>query len=153
MRDHDLGPSVQFERRLPLSPVAASEARTAVDDLRGVEAETLDCVRLLVSELVTNAIRHGKMREGDEIVLRVKADHDCLRVEVGQPTDGFGKKGPPRPARDGASGWGLFLVDALAQRWGVDHRDGTRVWFEIDRTDPTVSRLDQRSGSVQARKQ
>ena len=37
------------------------------------------------------------------------------------------------PNRDSASGWGLYLVDQLADRWGVTNTHGTSVWFELDR--------------------
>jgi len=37
----------------------------------------------------------------------------------------------PHPSRQ--SGWGLFLVDRMADRWGVDRSEGTRVWFELER--------------------
>ena len=79
-------------------------------------------VRLLVSELVTNAVRHANLATGDVIELVVElADHK-LRVEVHDPGGGFVPSAPsPDPARP--SGWGLYLVAELADRWGVDSDD------------------------------
>jgi hypothetical protein len=54
-----------------------------------------------------------------------------LRVEVHDPGHGFElRDAPSDPLR--ASGWGLVLVEELADRWGVDHAPRTRVWFEMD---------------------
>ena len=69
---------------------------------------------------------------GDVIELVVElADHK-LRVEVHDPGGGFVPSSPsPDPARP--SGWGLYLVAELADRWGVDSEEETLVWFELDR--------------------
>jgi hypothetical protein len=50
---------------------------------------------------------------------------------------------PPDPGPESLSGWGLYLVDQLTDRWGVTGTDGTRVWFEIDR-EPAAGRSSQR---------
>jgi serine/threonine-protein kinase RsbW len=88
-------------------------------------------VRLLVSELVTNAVRHANLDESDVIVLVIESEDEVLRVEVHDPGGGFVPTAPsPDPARP--SGWGLYLVAELADRWGVDSDDRTLVWFELD---------------------
>ena len=118
---------------LESSPEAAAAARTALDKLTGrVPAGRLRDLRLLVSELVTNAVRHAGLGRGDRIRLRVVVRERHVRVEVVDPGRGFTLRQPkPDPAR--ASGWGLYLVDELADRWGVDGAGaGTRVWFELD---------------------
>ena len=43
------------------------------------------------------------------------------------------KPGKPKP-RGADGGFGLFLVERMASRWGIDTRDGTRVWFELELT-------------------
>lgn len=91
---------------------------------------------LLVSELVTNAVRHAGLPEEASIEFCVRASPDALMVEVADGGRGFDHSSPPRPrAVPGsfeASGWGLFLVEEIANRWGAVQMDGeTRVWFEL----------------------
>lgn len=84
-----------------------------------------DNATLAVSELVTNAIRHG---QGNPVGLRVTHSARELRIEV---TDGT-----PTPARlrsaseSDETGRGLLLVAALAQNWGVS-LDGTATWCSL----------------------
>jgi anti-sigma regulatory factor (Ser/Thr protein kinase) len=80
-------------------------------------------VRLLVSELVANAWRHGDATTG--IVVHLAASRDCVRAEVCDRGAGFD---PPASA----GGWGLRLLDTVADRWGIAGDDGTCVWFELD---------------------
>ena len=124
---------MRVERQLAVTPEAAAEARHALGDL----ADTLPGgrardVRLLVSELVTNAVRHANLYDGDVILLVIDLADSMLRVEVHDPGGGFIPSTPsPDPARP--SGWGLYLVAELADRWGVDSDERTLVWFELDR--------------------
>jgi anti-sigma regulatory factor (Ser/Thr protein kinase) len=86
-----------------------------------------------VSEVVTNAVRHAGLRAGDRIRLVGRLGDRAMRVEVHDPGRGFEPR-PPRPDPARASGWGLFLVAELADRWGVERGNpGTSVWFEVDR--------------------
>jgi anti-sigma regulatory factor (Ser/Thr protein kinase) len=124
---------VRVERQLAATPEAAAEARHALGDmadmLPGGRARD---VRLLVSELVTNAVRHANLDDGDVILLVIDLADSMLRVEVHDPGGGFIPSAPsPDPARP--SGWGLYLVAELADRWGVDSDERTLVWFELDR--------------------
>jgi anti-sigma regulatory factor (Ser/Thr protein kinase) len=118
------------------TPDAAAAARRALDGLMGqVPERRLRDVRLLVSELVTNAVRHAGLGAEDRIRLLVQLREAVLRVEVHDPGSGFELRAPePDPAR--ASGWGLYLVSELSDRWGMDGADagtpGTRIWFEFD---------------------
>jgi anti-sigma regulatory factor (Ser/Thr protein kinase) len=86
-------------------------------------------LRLLVSELVTNSIRHVSGSDRP-IELAVQIGARAIRVEVRDGGSGF-EPGKPEP-RGADGGFGLFLVERMASRWGVDTRDGTRVWFELD---------------------
>lgn len=114
---------------LESTPSAPARARGALDGIDGrVSPERMRDVRLLVSELVTNAVRHAA---GEAVRLIVVLRGSTLRIEVHDPGNGFELKPPPDdPLR--ASGWGLVLVDELADRWGIDHHPQTRVWFEMD---------------------
>lgn len=86
-------------------------------------------LRLLVSELVTNSIRHVARSE-QPVVLAVRIAPRTIRVEVHDGGGGF-EPGKPEP-RGADGGFGLFLVERMASRWGVETRAGTRVWFELD---------------------
>jgi anti-sigma regulatory factor (Ser/Thr protein kinase) len=86
-------------------------------------------LKLLVSELVTNSVRHVK-GSTRPVVLAVQIGARAIRVEVHDGGAGF-EPGTPTP-RGADGGFGLFLVERMASRWGVDTRDGTRVWFELD---------------------
>jgi hypothetical protein len=65
------------------------------------------------------------------IKLVLVAGDNGLRVEVCDPGPGFEVREPPLDM-ERPSGWGLYLVRELADRWGVDHTKQTRVWFELD---------------------
>ena len=119
--------------RLRAEPASIPEARHAVDRLEGVlEPAVLDDLRLMVSEVVTNSVRHAGLAETDPIELRIFVDREHVRVEVHDDGPGFERPEVPTSLfRD--SGWGLVLVDRLADRWGVTTRRGTTVWFEISR--------------------
>src|SRR5918999_6505465 len=88
--------------------------------------EVLEDARLLVSELIANAIEH--VEEDGDIELRVGCSEGVLRVEVLDPGPGFSLT--PRQ-RGSDRGWGLLFVDRLASRWAIDHDGRTRVWFEL----------------------
>jgi serine/threonine-protein kinase RsbW len=124
---------MRLERDLAATPEAPAEARHALDGIppAGFPAGRQSDVRLLVSELVTNAVRHAELAPADVIRLVVDAGDSVLRVEVHDPGGGFVPVQPaPDPARP--SGWGLFLVAELADRWGVESDGMTHVWFELD---------------------
>jgi anti-sigma regulatory factor (Ser/Thr protein kinase) len=122
---------MRIERRLAVTPEAAAEARHALAGIALSDGRERD-VRLLVSELVTNAVRHANLAPGDVILLVIDVEDRVLRVEVHDPGGGFVPRAPaPDPARP--SGWGLYLVEELADRWGVDSDEQTLVWFEVDR--------------------
>ena len=116
---------------LPCEPDSVGRAREALARLEGsVSGQRLGDLRLLVSELVTNAIRHAGMSADESIQLRVNLAADTLRVEVADRGQGFTPSAPPiDPSRP--SGWGLYLVEELAEDWGVDPGPPTRVWFEL----------------------
>jgi anti-sigma regulatory factor (Ser/Thr protein kinase) len=123
--------------RLPASPVAASVARHAVAGLAPfLDPSVAENAELLVSELVTNSVRHAGLPLDASVEFTVRASAEVLMVEVADAGRGFGLDTPagPRTVVDAerASGWGLFLVDRIADRWGAVRTDGeTRVWFEL----------------------
>jgi len=112
-------------------PYAVTAARLALSDLDShLEASIAFDVRLLVSELVTNSVKHAHVSEDDSITLVVKIDDEVVRVEVRDQGPGF-EPPPSAPPDDADEGWGLFLVEQLADEWGVE-RERQAVWFRID---------------------
>jgi anti-sigma regulatory factor (Ser/Thr protein kinase) len=120
---------MHFSEVLPKAAVSAALARRALDRLADeVDSRRLDDARLLVSELIANAVEHVDA-EG-VIELRVDNDAERLRVEVLDPGHGF-IADPQRPGELAESGWGLHFVSRLADRWAADTDGHGRVWFEL----------------------
>ena len=86
-------------------------------------------VVVLVSELITNAVRHGGADERQTIVVHVAIAPHVLRVEVCDQGQGFVTPAVPRPHPEGG-GNGLVLLARLSSTWGVASDDRTCVWFE-----------------------
>jgi integral membrane sensor domain MASE1/anti-sigma regulatory factor (Ser/Thr protein kinase) len=115
------------------SPDSPADARKALSPfVDALATRDYSDLRLLVSELVTNSVRHARLQPGELIRLRVELSDRVLRVEVGDPGEGFAASIPePVPGEPG--GWGLFLTEQLADRWGIDRAAGwTTVWVERD---------------------
>jgi serine/threonine-protein kinase RsbW len=110
---------------------AATQARTDVTERLAARlgAGVLEDVRLLVTELITNALRHGKLTAGDRVSVKASVEDGVVRIEVRDPGNN-GDVAPREPGQRGG-GYGLYLVERLAKRWGVDRRDGTVVWCEL----------------------
>jgi anti-sigma regulatory factor (Ser/Thr protein kinase) len=116
---------------LPATHESPAMARRALKSMPSMDGDLLDRTMLLVSELVTNGVRHGGHGRIGLHVLR--ADDDVVRVEVSDTGEGF----VPNPGvREQQAlepgGWGLVLVERLADRWGVETNDQTMVWFELE---------------------
>jgi integral membrane sensor domain MASE1 len=125
------GESIAVE--LEPGPRCPAEARTSITPLAdSLPTKVYLDLSLLVSELVTNSVRHARLRPRDLIRLRVKTSDRVIRLEVSDPGGGFSAD-LPKPATRGPGGWGLFLTERLADRWGVDREGGwTTVWLEVD---------------------
>jgi len=114
----------------PEAPSRARDRVAAMDP--DVDVETMSNVKLIVSELVTNSIRHGGLASGDQIGVKVETRDKTIRLEVTDPGRGFTHK-RRTPASLQGGGWGLYLIERLAARWGIDRKGGTRVWCELTR--------------------
>ena len=122
----------RFTLQLPHEPDSIPVARRELERLAGtVDELTLRNTRLLVSELVTNAVRHVPADEHDEIEVVVEQADGHVRVEVADRGPGF-KPTPRADVSTASSGWGLHIMSKLAARWGVEVGDGSRVWFELE---------------------
>jgi anti-sigma regulatory factor (Ser/Thr protein kinase) len=121
--------------RLGSGPDAAADARRAIAQLRAdLDPPLMETLRLLVTELVTNSVRHT---DCDSLTLRVAVGKSSVLTEVadeGPPFELEAIEGQTAEAHDPAGGWGLFLVERLAREWGVKEDHGSkRVWFELAR--------------------
>jgi len=120
---------VQFSFQFPPAEDAPAQARAALEVFDQIlSPAVLEDLQLVVSELVTNSVKFGPKRPitlalaigGDGIVKGQVIDQgDGERAKVQMSVE---------PTLDG--GWGLHLVEQVAQRWGVEE-GSTHVWFEI----------------------
>jgi anti-sigma regulatory factor (Ser/Thr protein kinase) len=118
--------------RLPGDTEAAAKARRALSKLRGdLDPPLMETLRLLVTELVTNSVKHTS---ADSVALKVLVGKGVVLTEVTDEGPGFDPSKARTSTRSDHAGWGLFLVERLAERWGVNQDGGsTRVWFELRR--------------------
>jgi len=121
---------MQLDVDIPRDEKAPWNARRAVEALGGaIDPDVRPDVMLLVSELITNSVKYG-----DEGALKLQIEAKgprSLRVEVVDQGGGFVPQARDRPVGE-PGGWGLHLVEALTDRWGV-YEGSTHVWFEIER--------------------
>jgi anti-sigma regulatory factor (Ser/Thr protein kinase) len=99
-----------------------------MNDLLG--AERADDARLLTSELISNAIRHGDVPDTGAVTVDVRDSASSVTIAVTQPTSvgRVGLRSREAPQRGGV---GLRLVDQLADEWGVTHGIPGSVWFGV----------------------
>jgi anti-sigma regulatory factor (Ser/Thr protein kinase) len=128
-----IGPLGQeIEITLDSQPESVARARQVTTEaIDGLSEDALEDVRLIVSELVTNAIKHGPQ---GRVTVRIWREDGMIRGEVeDEGTSPFGTSpvGLRRKSRIGPDGGlGLRLVDTLSDRWGVGPGP-SRVWFEL----------------------
>jgi anti-sigma regulatory factor (Ser/Thr protein kinase) len=85
---------------------------------------------MLISELVNNSVVHGQASERDVIGIEVRATPDGVRAQVSDSGPAFAPQGRNQGMEE-PGGWGLVLVERVAQRWGVERAERTVVWFEL----------------------
>jgi anti-sigma regulatory factor (Ser/Thr protein kinase) len=118
--------------RIPGDVRAPAIARHAVQDLLGsLPAPLLGRLSLLASELVTNVLRHCSA-DDHSATLTLALAEDRITITVADGGIGFDPSGYV-PSDGQPGGWGLKVVDAIADRWWVERDSGTRVICEIDR--------------------
>jgi two-component sensor histidine kinase len=117
----------ELKLALPPVPESAGRARRALVKA-GISEDLEHTVSLLVTELVANAVKHAGMAREDRIVLLATLEPDFAHVEVHDRGEGFDPD-----VRHDTKGFGLRLLDRLANRWGVERHGGAAVWFEVDR--------------------
>jgi anti-sigma regulatory factor (Ser/Thr protein kinase) len=118
------------EAELAARPEAARVARGLLQTLgHSLDHDVVERALLLVSELVANSVQHG--RTSEPIHVSVEARPETLHVQVSDTGPSFEPE-VRRPDSGSESGWGLFLVDTLSDRWGVRSDGHVTVWFEVD---------------------
>jgi anti-sigma regulatory factor (Ser/Thr protein kinase) len=119
---------------------ARAEVRKQISGL--VDAEVIDDAMLLVSEVVTNAVKHGVPSDLATVQVAGEISEQTVRVEVVNAGGPFDPESASTDSRE-PGGRGLLLVDSLSNAWGTDYGDGhTTVWFEMTReTVPVLSAL------------
>jgi len=124
----------QFEAKLPRTKDAPRLARRCLRQWMGtaLSEPELDDAELLVTELVTNAVRHGH----GSITLQAGLDDDRVLIEVIDEGEGFERE-VRRQDIEVVGGRGLGIVDTVAGRWGI-HEGTTHVWFELERPGPRL---------------
>lgn len=120
----------EIDLRLRPDVNSPAEARRSLEALRPSLNDLLvDDAVLLVSEIVSNSVRHASLDKSDAIRVRVRGSDSMLHIDVTDPGPGFD---PERvEPSEHESGWGLRLLDRLATRWGVERNEVTKVWFEL----------------------
>lgn len=116
-------------QELPRSPASASAARQLVTThTTTLGPQQREDAALLVSELVSNAVLHGI----GAISLRIDVEPNGVRVEI---ADQGNVAVAPNPTPGAHGGWGLRIVEKLADDWGV-LEGSTRVWFRLNQPRP-----------------
>jgi anti-sigma regulatory factor (Ser/Thr protein kinase) len=126
-----------FAVRLPCDARAPGAARIVVAQRLHdrIAAGVLERAQLVVSELVTNSVRHSGTGRADAVIVRVSLSRTMVRLEVEDAGRG-GVIAPRPPDLDSGGGFGLQLVEALSDRWGLERSTphGTIVWALLPRT-------------------
>ena len=122
--------SQAFEITLPPTRQIGAVVRRALEDL-DLPRTALEEAQLLTCELVSNSFRHAGLSRFGEIRVTAQVTGTTLRVDVFDRSSSVLEPfaGSIRPAPGAESGWGLYLVDHIASRWGS--MPG-RYWFQLD---------------------
>ncbi len=119
---------------LPATAAAAGLARRELTGVPGVSGALGYKVLLLTSELVALAVQEPDPGERPTLWLCVASDAQRVRVEVaGHPPDEPVRRTLASEETPSLGGYGLRIVDRMADRWGIEGAAGTTIWFEVDR--------------------
>jgi anti-sigma regulatory factor (Ser/Thr protein kinase) len=119
-----------IQRRLAVGPGAPSEARKLVSGIPlGDQARAN--LELIVSELVTNTVRHGSEPVGGELSVALRRDGERVSGEVCGRGPAF-TWAAHDPALEEPGGLGLMIVDRISDRWGIRRNTKVCVWFECE---------------------
>ena len=126
--------------RYPSHPAQVKTARQQAERaarLWSLGTATASALELVVSELVTNAVKHARTAPGRQVGVTLTLGEKSVRVEIRDADPA-----PPKfrhPSDDSEDGRGLLLVESLCQGWGVEHMViGKAVWAELQLTEPVT---------------
>ena len=123
---------MRVERVIEGGPEASAEARSTVSEMDAGLGWRSEDARIVVTELTTNAWKHGHARDSRPIRLTVEYRDGGLRMEIHDQGPGFDALDRPRGRGPDQAGWGLRIVRGLADAWGVRRSpSGTCVWALI----------------------
>ena len=127
MNELDDSTATKAEVHLNPTPNAPGDARRFIADVLD-DHEAVEAAKLVISELVTNAVRHGG-RDAGQVTVAVGRDttQDGIRLEVSQSMHPGFRYLDQEPGHLGPTGRGLMIVDAVATEWGIDSDTGS-VW-------------------------
>jgi len=116
---------------IPADLRAPYRARRWIGELRmPLAPDRADAVELMVAELVTSSVKHAMADGVQSIDVALHAEDGVVRVDVSDPARRVLPTVPDQP--DDATGFGFYLVDKLADRWGVNDGGAPGLWFELD---------------------
>ena len=121
---------LELERTVSAPALARAEIAARCREL-DLGAPLCQSLILLVSEVVSNAVRHSADDSKAPVQLVATFGKQTIRVMVTDAGVGFTPR-PRDPART-HDGYGLYLLEKVAARWGVESRGDTKVWFELPR--------------------
>ena len=113
------------------APARARAAIAARCEQLGLDGSLQQSLILLVSEVVSNAVRHSAAAPHEQVELLATFGERKIRVTVTDAGEGFEPR-PRDPART-HDGYGLYLLEKVSSGWGVESRGDTKVWFELER--------------------
>ncbi|HTZ88269.1 MAG TPA: ATP-binding protein [Solirubrobacteraceae bacterium] len=122
--------ALTLERNVQAPALARAEVTECCREL-GIDGSLCQSLVLLVSEVVSNAVRHSPADPQEPVGFVASFGERAIRVMVTDAGEGFTPR-PRDPAR-AHDGYGLYLLEKVADRWGVDSRGDTKVWFELAR--------------------
>lgn len=111
--------------RIESNVTAPGKSRSHLAPMQPSLEPRYEDVLLVVSELVSNSVRHSDS-DGIDLTVRTKDGH--IRVEVSDDGPGFTHDTPR------GEGLGLTIIEKLAERWGLVSSDRFTVWAELSRT-------------------
>jgi anti-sigma regulatory factor (Ser/Thr protein kinase) len=121
---------LELERNVQAPALARAEIADRCRELQ-LDGSLCQSLILLVSEVVSNAVRHSEADPSEPIGMRATFGERTIRVTVVDAGRGFTPR--PRDPERTSGGYGLYLLEKVSERWGVESRGGTTVWFELAR--------------------